>query len=291
MEVIRSPVASPKNAKRQPQYHKWTKKERYDIGKYAAENDNINTVRKFHSEFPSLSESTVRTFKKKYYELLREKSKEELDQSQSVPKYSRKTGRPFLLGELDEMVRKYLLTLSKRGGVINTTVANATAKALMSKYPHIVGQVDVDSSRWAKSLFTRMNFVKRRKTSSKVDIPDGARKEIEFLFLHEMVSIVEKHKIPPALIINIDQTPLKYVPVGNETLVSKGETSVTIEGSADKRSITRTFAISLHGGFSPCNSSTGEKRARVYHDSNFQADFHSMPTLSIFPILTNRSNS
>ena len=87
----------------------------------------------------AINESTVRTFKKKYYELLREKSKEELDKSQSVPKYSRKTGRPFLLGELDEMVRKYLLTLSKRGGVINTTVANATAKALMSKYPHVVG--------------------------------------------------------------------------------------------------------------------------------------------------------
>ena len=188
-----------------------------------------------------MSESTVWTFKKKYYELLREKSKEELDKSQSVPKYSWKTGRPFLLGELDEMVQKYLLTLTKRGGVINTTVANATAKALMSKYPHVVGQVDVDSSRWAKSLFTRTNFVKRRKTSSKVDIPDGARKEIEFLFLHEIVSIIEKHKIPPALIINIDQTPLKYVPVGNETLAPKGETSVMIEGSADKRSITGTF--------------------------------------------------
>ena len=209
MQVITAHVTSPKNVKRQPQYHKWTEKERYGIGKYAAENGNINTVRKFNPEFPRLSESTVRSFKKKYYEQLRERSKEELDKSQTIPMYSQKTGRPLILGELDEMVRKYLLTLSKRGGVINTTVANATAKALMSKHPHVVGQTDVDSSRWAKSLFSRMNFVKRRKTSSKVDIPDGARKEIEFLFLHKIVSIVEKHKIPPALIINIDQTPLK----------------------------------------------------------------------------------
>ena len=124
--------------KRQPQYHTWTEKERYDIGKYAAENGNINTVRKFNPEFPNLSESTVRSFKKKYYEQLREKSKEELDKSQTIPRYSQKTGRPLLLGELDEMVRKYLLTLSKRGGVINTAVANA----LMSKYPHVVGQID-----------------------------------------------------------------------------------------------------------------------------------------------------
>ena len=90
------------------------------------------------------------------------------------------------------MVQKHIRSLRKKGSVINTTVA--------------------------KSLFARMNFVKRRKTSSKVDIPDKARKEIEFLFLHEIVTKVEKHNIPPELILNIDQTPLKYVPVGNETL-------------------------------------------------------------------------
>ena len=42
------------------------------------------------------------------------------------------------------MVQKYLITLSKRGDMINTTIANATAKALMSKYPHVVGQIDMD---------------------------------------------------------------------------------------------------------------------------------------------------
>ena len=207
--AIRDHVASPTSTKRQPNYHKWTEKERYTIGKYAAENGNINAVRKFKPDFPALGESTVRAFKKKYYEELMYKTKEDLEASQTIPKYSRQTGRPHLLGELDEMVKKYLLTLSKRGGVVNTTVANATAKALMSKHPHVVGEIDADSSRWAKSLFTRMNFVKRRKTSSKVDIPDGARKEIEFLFLHDIVSKVEKYNIPSALIINIDQTPLK----------------------------------------------------------------------------------
>lgn len=78
-------------------------------------------------------------------------------------KYSIQAGTPLLLGELDEMVRKYLLPMSKRGGSVNTTIANATAKALISKYPHVVDQVDVDSSRWAKNLFSRKNFVKRGK--------------------------------------------------------------------------------------------------------------------------------
>ena len=54
--------------------------------------------------------------KRSIREQLREKSKEELDKSQTIPSYSQKIGRPLLLGELDEMVRKYLLTLSKRGG-------------------------------------------------------------------------------------------------------------------------------------------------------------------------------
>ena len=215
----------------------------------------------------------MRSFKKKYYGELKYKTKEDLEASQSILKYSRQTGRPHLLGDLDEIVKTYLLTLSKRGGVINTTVANATAKALMSKYPHVVGEIDVDSSRWAKSLFTRMNFVKRRKTSAKVDISDGARKEIEFLFLHDIVSKVEKYNIPSALIINIDQTPLKYVPVGNETLAARGEQSVTIEGSADKRSITGTFAISFNGDFLPMQLIYGGKTSQSLPRFEFPRGF------------------
>ena len=62
--------------------------------------------------------------------------------------------------------------------------------------------------------------------------------------MHERV---EKQNIPPELILNIDQTPLRYVPAGNETLAPRDETSVTIEESSDKRSITETFAISPNG--------------------------------------------
>ena len=65
----------------------------------------------------------------------------------SITKYPRKTGRPYLLGELDEMIQKHIRSLSKKGSVINTTVANATAKALISKYPYAAGDIDVNSSR------------------------------------------------------------------------------------------------------------------------------------------------
>ena len=126
---------------------------------------------------------TVRSFKKKYYKEVSRQTKEELEASQRIRKYSWQTGRPLLLlGELDEMVRKFLLSLSKNVVVVNTKVANATAKALMSKHPHDVSQVDFDSVRWAKILFSRMNFVKRRKTSSKVHSWWGSKRDIVPIF-------------------------------------------------------------------------------------------------------------
>ena len=141
--------------------------------------------------------------------------------------------------------------MSNRGAVITWSIANSAAKALMRKYPGIVGDIDIDSSSWAQSLFLCMGFVKRRKTSSKLDIPEAARKEIEYVFLYEIASRVEKYNIPKSLVINLDQTPLKLVQCGNNTLAKKNSSSVTIAGSADKRSITATFSITLAGDFLP----------------------------------------
>ena len=65
-----------------------------------------------------------------------------------------------------------------------------------------------------------MGLVRRRKTSSKIEIPEAARKEIEYLH-HEIVNYKEKFDIPLSLILNLDQTPLKYAPVGNMTMAKK----------------------------------------------------------------------
>ena len=89
------------------------------------------------------------------------------------------------------------------------------------------------------------------KTTGKVEIPEGAKKEAELLYLHNIVAIVEEHEIPPDLIMNLDQTVLKYVPVLHHTMAKKGAKSVSISGSADKRCITGTFVITLAGDFLP----------------------------------------
>ena len=78
MQVISDFVSSEKSVNRSPQYRKLTNKQRYTIGKYAAENGNANTLRKLKAKFAYLSESTVRTVEKKYYEEVR-KCKEKLE--------------------------------------------------------------------------------------------------------------------------------------------------------------------------------------------------------------------
>lgn len=82
-----------------------------------------------------------------------------------------------------------------------------------------------------------MNFVKQRKSLLKVAIAEKDRKEIEFIFFHDIVSEVGKY-ITLVLIADMNQTPIKYLSVCNETLVTWGEHSVAVKGSIYKRSMT-----------------------------------------------------
>ena len=69
------------------------------------------------------------------------------------------------------------------------------------------------------------------------------------------------------------------MPVGNSTLAPRGEASVTIEGSADKRMITGTFGITLHGEFLPIQLIYGGKTAQSLPRYKFPKDF----SLSVNP--------
>ena len=161
-------------------------------------------------------------------------------------------GRPLMLGSLDQMVQKYIRAYRSRGGPVNSIIVVSIAKVLIARNPQLnLEHIDLDSSSWTKSLFKRMGLARRMKTTGKVEIPEGAKKEAELLYLHNIVAIVEEHEIPPDLIMNLDQTPLKYVPVSHHTVAKKGAKSVSIAGSSDKRCITGTFVITLAGDFLP----------------------------------------
>ena len=269
---------SAKNSnQRSTKYVKYNDTDRFNIGKYASEFGNANAVRHYSKIFPKLKESSVRTFKTKYESQLVAEKKSGANPSKVIA--SNKRGRPLLMGPLDSMVQKYIQSMSNRGAVITWAIANAAAKALMRKYPGMVGEIDIESSSWAQSLFRRMGYVRRRKTSSKVDILDAVRKEIEYVFLYEIVNRVEKHEIPKSLIINLDQTPVKLVQCGNNTLAKKNSSKVTIAGSADKRSITATFAVTLAGTFLPMQLIYGGKTEKSLPRYKFPDGF----SLSVNP--------
>ena len=63
--------------------------------------------------------------------------------------------------------------------IITRGVAVSTAKALMTRNPHFIGSVDIESLQWAQRLFRRMGFRHRQATTAKLEIPEGALKEIK----------------------------------------------------------------------------------------------------------------
>ena len=107
---------------------------------------------------------------------------------------------------------------------------------MIARYPEYnLGHIDLDSSTWAKSLFKRMGFVKRMSTARKVEIPDRAKNEAQFVYLHDIVTISEEHKVPSCLILNLDQTHVKYIPVGRQSLAKEDSKSVSISDFTEKR--------------------------------------------------------
>ena len=128
-----------------------------------------------------------------------------------------KRGRLLLLGAvLDEKVKHFLLQLRKKGSVVNTVVAVATAKALIARSSdEHLKLIDLESTTWAKSLFKQMGFCKRTATTSKPEIPELAKREAKLLIQHQVANLVEKYAIPHSMIMNFDQKPSKCAPVSS----------------------------------------------------------------------------
>ena len=171
---------------------KFTEKERFLIGKYTAINGLGSAVRKFRKSHPHLKfgESQARALCTKY-----------LDQEKKEPNVNKeigtlKCGRPLILETVDEKVCNFLQIVRTKRGVVNSVVAIATAKALIAKsdLEHLKA-LDLENSSWTKSLFRRMGFVRRAKTTSKPEIPERAKNEAALILRHQIVNLVEKYQI------------------------------------------------------------------------------------------------
>ena len=96
-----------------------------------------------------------------------------------------------MLVTLDKKVKTFLYELGRKRDLINTVVTVATAEGLIArKKPRF------RFFNWAKSLFRRMGFVKQRCTTSKLEIPELARKGTKLIFQHQIADLVERHCFP-----------------------------------------------------------------------------------------------
>ena len=163
--------------------------------------------------------------------------------------------------------------LRNREGKVTFAIAIGTANALIERSnDESVRSIQVGKNG-AQSLFRRMGFKKRAASTGKVIIPEGASRESELTFLHDIVQKVEEHNIPPSLVFNLDQTPSKYIQSSRYTMGKEGAKSVSICGSSDKQSITATFIVTLDGSFLPMQLIYGGKTSKSLPSVEFPEGF------------------
>ena len=177
-DKVTSNIRKEQTKKSRGSYKSYSAKDRFLIEKHASIHGTASAVRKWKKDYSQVNERTIRGFKKRYEaQINEERQKKKSPKKVIVNKFR---GRPCLLGDkIDPLVQSYLKAKRYKGRVVNTTVATATAKALTERYPLLEkGHLELGRS-WAQSLFCRLGFVRRMKTTGKVRIPVGAQREAE----------------------------------------------------------------------------------------------------------------
>ena len=144
-------------------YMKFTSEQKAQVARYALESRNKWAIVKYSKQWGvDLKESTVRTWK--YTEGLRKRKPMEPLPIKALP--DRKQGRPLLLGdELDTAVQAYVESIQKLGGVVNTAIVLGGAEAIITDRDRTLLDTLAPGKDWAKSLLSRIGYVKRKATT------------------------------------------------------------------------------------------------------------------------------
>ena len=255
-EAVRS-VTCERKSKRRGSYSKFSPEQQAEIGKYASLNGNQAAIRHFSKQLGiELKVTSVQTWKTKYVaELNRKRKAGETDDLTVKALPVKKLGRPLLLGEkLDSQVKAYIQALREEGGVVTTSITMAAATAIVRKADRNLlgengGPITI-TNNWAKSLLYRMNFVKRR-GSSTAKLTVANFETLKEQFIIDVNAIMEMEDIPPQLIFNWDQTGISIVPGSSWTMEAKETKRVEIVGLGDKRQITAVLCGAMSGEFLP----------------------------------------
>ena len=168
-------------------YQAYSDKHRFLIGKDVSIYGPSSETRKWKKTYPNLNEGTVRGFRNRYEAQIKDAHHKKKSPKKVIVNKLR--GRPCLLGDkIDPLVQIYLRAIKYKRGAVNSLVAIATEKVLLKRYARLEKENFKIERSWAQSLFRRMGFVHRIKTTGKVYIPVGAQKEAELQFFHQIVN-------------------------------------------------------------------------------------------------------
>ncbi|KAI6652990.1 hypothetical protein LOD99_4067 [Oopsacas minuta] len=191
----------------------YTEKDKIRIIICANQVGTTNAMQQYKKYFPHLAESTLRGWLSKFRAGLKKKSLTDLIQISS------KRGRPLLLDEdLDKILRTFINNLRIAGGTVDRHSVHGV----------LMGIIKSNLGKYG-----------------------GLWNEVRDRFLNEIVTAVALHNIPDELIINVDQTPSKFVSTGNFTMAGTNSKQVAKKGSNDKRGMTIALAETLSGKMLP----------------------------------------
>ena len=173
------------------------------IAKYAKDHGPNQAARCFQSKYPTIRESTARSFLKRYNVHVR------IEKTLNQPPAERMTdltgGRPLMVGPvIDEKVRRFLMALFKKDGHISYGIGSTTANVLLSRSEDLSLKNIKATPMWGRSILQRLGFRSRVVTTGKVEVPEGARKEAGLQHHFRIVNIIEKHNISKSLVLNSD---------------------------------------------------------------------------------------
>lgn len=278
-EAVKSAICERKS-KWRGSYSKFSPEQQAAIGKYASINGNQAAIRHFSKQLGvDLKVTSVQTWKTKYVAELNRKRKAGETGDLTVKALPvKKLGRPLLLGEkLDSQVKAYIQALRGEGGVVTTSITMAAATAIVRKADRNLlgengGPITI-TDNWAKSLLYRMNFVKRR-GSSTAKLTVANFEAVKEQFILDVNAIVEMEDIPPQLVFNWDQTGISIVPGSSWTMEAKGTKRVEIAGMGDKRQITAVLCGAMSGEFLPPQLIYQGKTTACLPRHQFPEDWH-----------------
>ena len=135
----------------------------------------------------------------------------------------------------DHKLRSMLVNLPIADPGINIHVVSGVLNGLIRANSERFGKyMNFKVTRsWVRSLYQRMKFSLRAVTTSRPVITRSLWTEVRSQFLYKVTDKVLQHNIPYELVINVDQTALKFVATDNITMAAKGEKHISRAGATD----------------------------------------------------------